>query len=339
MAQKKQPQRGSKSTDQTPLQELLQELQREFGEGSIMTIDGAAKVDVEVISTGSPSLDLSLGVGGLPRGRVIEIFGAESSGKTTLALETIAEVQKQGGQVAFIDAEHALDPEYAKRIGVDIKKMIISQPDSGEEALNLAERLIKSGLFDLIVVDSVAALTPRAELEGEVGDHFIGLQARLMSQALRKLTAIIAKTKTVMIFLNQTRAKIGIGPFMGAGETTPGGKALKFYASVRIELKRIAQIKRGDEIIGSRIRAKVVKNKVAPPFRVAEFEIYYSEGISAESDLLTLAERHGVVRKTGTSHYYNDTKLGGSFQAAREFLKENPKIAKEIFAKIKEKIG
>jgi len=338
MAQKKQS--GQKTnTGQGQLQELIQELQKEFGEGAVMTLEGMPKVDVAVIPTGSPSLDLALGVGGLPRGRIIEIFGAESSGKTTLALETIAEAQKQGGQVAFIDAEHALDPEYAKRIGVDIKKMLISQPDSGEEALNLAEKLIKSGLFDLIVIDSVAALTPRAELEGEVGDHFIGLQARLMSQALRKLTAIIAKTKTIMLFLNQTRAQIGVGPFMGAGETTTGGKALKFYASVRIELKRIAQIKRGDDVIGNRIRAKVVKNKVAPPFRVAEFEIYYAEGISAESDLLALAERHGVVRKTGTSYYLQETKLGSSYQATRQFLKENPKVVKEIFNEVKKKLG
>ncbi|MCL4358362.1 MAG: recombinase RecA [Patescibacteria group bacterium] len=320
------------------IQELISEIQKEFGEGAIMTLDGTTRVDVDVIPTGSPSLDLALGVGGLPRGRVIEIYGAESSGKTTLALEAISEAQKRGGQVAFIDAEHALDPEYAKRIGVDIKKILISQPDSGEEALNLAEKLIRSGLFDLVVIDSVAALTPRAELEGEMGDRFIGLQARLMSQALRKLTAVISKTKTVLIFINQIRAQIGIGPFMaGPTETTPGGKALKFFSSVRVELKRIAQIKRGEEVIGSRVRAKVVKNKVAAPFRVAEFEIYYLEGISYEADLINLAERAGLVKKTGLTYFFGETKLGGNFQASRDFLKQESKIAKQILDEIKKK--
>ncbi len=315
------------------LESLLQELQKEFGEGAVMKLEEVPKVDVEVISTGSPSLDLALGVGGLPRGRVIEIFGPEASGKTTVALETMAEAQKKGGNVAFIDVEHALDPEYAKKIGVDINKIVISQPDSGEDALNLVERLVKSGLFDVIVVDSVAALAPKAELEGEIGDHFIGLQARLLSQALRKLTAIISKTKTIVIFLNQTRAQIGA--MVGAQETTPGGKALKFYASVRIELKKISQIKKGDEIIGTKIKARVVKNKVAPPFKTAEFEIYYGEGISYEADLLNLGEKYGVIKRTGTSLFYKDLKLGGSFQSAREFLKQNPKIAEEIFEEIK----
>jgi recombination protein RecA len=315
------------------LKNLLEELKKEFGEGSIMTLETIPKVDVEVISTGSPSLDLALGVGGLPRGRIIEIYGPESSGKTTLALSVAAEVQKAGGQVAFIDTEHALDPDYAKRIGVNVEKLVISQPDSGEDALNIVEKLIRSGLFDLIIVDSVAALVPRAELEGEVGDQFIGLQARMMSQALRKLTGIISKTRTVLIFINQTRAMIG-GMVPGQ-ETTPGGKALKFYASVRIELKRVSQIKKGEEIIGNKIKAKIVKNKVAPPFKTAEFDIYYDEGISYEADLINLGERLGVIKKAGNSYFFEETKLGNSFQSAREFLKQNPEISKKIFEKIK----
>jgi recombination protein RecA len=315
------------------LKNLLEELKKEFGEGSIMTLETIPKVDVEVISTGSPSLDLALGVGGLPRGRIIEIYGPESSGKTTLALSVAAQVQKTGGQVAFIDTEHALDPDYAKRIGVNVEKLVISQPDSGEDALNIVEKLIRSGLFDLIIVDSVAALVPRAELEGEVGDQFIGLQARMMSQALRKLTGIISKTRTVLIFINQTRAMIG-GMVPGQ-ETTPGGKALKFYASVRIELKRVSQIKKGEEIIGNKIKAKIVKNKVAPPFKSAEFDIYYDEGISYEADLINLGERLGVIKKAGNSYFFEETKLGGSFQSAREFIKQNPEISKKIFEKIK----
>jgi recombination protein RecA len=315
------------------LKNLLEELKKEFGEGSIMTLETIPKVDVEVISTGSPSLDLALGVGGLPRGRIIEIYGPESSGKTTLALSVAAEVQKAGGQVAFIDTEHALDPDYAKRIGVNVEKLVISQPDSGEDALNIVEKLIRSGLFDLIIVDSVAALVPKAELEGEVGDQFIGLQARMMSQALRKLTGIISKTRTVLIFINQTRSMIG-GMVPGQ-ETTPGGKALKFYASVRIELKRVSQIKKGEEIIGNKIKAKIVKNKVAPPFKTAEFDIYYDEGISYEADLINLGERLGVIKKSGNSYFFEETKLGVSFQSAREFLKQNPEISKKIFEKIK----
>ncbi len=321
-----------KKEEKADIEGLLKELQKEFGEGSVMTLETMPKVNVEVISTGSPSLDLALGVGGLPRGRIIEIFGPEASGKSTLALEVIASAQKKGGNVAFIDAEHALDPDYAKKIGVDIKKIIISQPDSGEDALNLVERLVKSGLFDVIVVDSVAALAPKAELEGEVGDHFIGLQARLLSQAFRKLTAVVAKTKTIILFLNQTRAQIGA--MIGAQETTPGGKALKFYASVRIELKKVGQIKRGDEIIGIKVKARVVKNKVAPPFKTAELEIYYGEGISYEADLLNLGEKLGIIKKTGTSLFFEDKKLGSSFYSAREYLKENPKIAEEIHKRI-----
>lgn len=310
------------------LKNLIEDLKKEFGEGALMKLEEIPKVDVETISTGSLSLDLALGVSGFPRGRIIEIFGPESSGKTTLALEAAAEVQKNGGNVAFIDTENALDPEYAKRIGVDIEKMVISQPDSGEDALNIVERLVKSGLFDLIIVDSVAALVPRAELEGEVGDQFIGLQARMMSQALRKLSGIISKTRTVVIFINQTRAMIG-GMIPGQ-ETTPGGKALKFYSSVRIELKRISQIKKGDEIIGNKIKAKVVKNKVAPPFKSVEFDIYYNEGISYETDLLNLGEKFEIVKKSGNTYSFNEVKLGGSFQNAREFLKENKEIAEKI---------
>ena len=315
------------------LKNLLEDLKKEFGEGSIMTLETIPKVDVEVISTGSPSLDLALGVGGLPRGRIIEIYGPESSGKTTLALSVAYQVQKMGGQVAFIDTEHALDPDYAKRIGVNVEKLVISQPDSGEDALNIVEKLVRSSLFDLIIVDSVAALVPRAELEGEIGDQFIGLQARMMSQALRKLTGIISKTRTVLIFINQTRSMIG-GMVPGQ-ETTPGGKALKFYASVRIELKRVSQIKKGDEIIGNKIKAKIVKNKVAPPFKTAEFDIYYNEGISYEADLLNLGEKLGVIKKSGNSYFFEEKKLGGSFQTARDFLKQNPEISKQIFEKIK----
>ncbi len=317
------------------LKNLLEELKKEFGEGSIMTLESVPKVDVEVVSTGSPSLDLALGVFGLPRGRIIEIYGPESSGKTTLALSVAHQVQKMGGNVAFIDTEHALDPDYAKKIGVNIEKMVLSQPDSGEDALNIVERLVKSGLFDLIIVDSVAALVPRAELEGEIGDQFIGLQARMMSQALRKLTGLISKTRTILIFINQTRSMIG-GVIPGQ-ETTPGGKALKFYASVRIELKRVSQIKKGEEIIGNKIKAKVVKNKVAPPFKTAEFDIYYNEGISYESDLLTIGEKMGVIQKSGNSYFFQEKKLGSNFQSAKEFLKENPDITQKIWEEIKKK--
>ncbi len=324
-----------KKENKDNLKNLLEELKKEFGEGSIMTLETIPKVDVETISTGSPSLDLALGVFGLPRGRIIEIYGPESSGKTTLALSVAAQVQKQGGNVAFVDTEHALDPEYAKRVGVNIEKLVISQPDSGEDALNIVERLVKSGLFDLIIVDSVAALVPRAELEGEVGDQFIGLQARMMSQALRKLTGLISKTRTVLIFINQTRAMIG-GMIPGQ-ETTPGGKALKFYASVRIELKKVSQIKKGEEIIGNKIKAKIVKNKVAPPFKTAEFEIYHDQGISYEADLLNLGEKIGVIKKTGNSYFFSEIKLGSSFQLARKFLQDNPEVGKKIWEEIKKR--
>ena len=316
------------------LEEVMKEIQEKFGVGSIMQLGKMIKIPVEVIPTGSLALDLALGVNGIPKGRIVEIYGAESSGKTTLALHIIAQAQRRGGKAAFIDSEHALDPEYAKKIGVDLENLLISQPDSGEQALDIVEALVRSGQLDVIVVDSVAALTPQSEIEGEMGDQQIGLQARLMSRALRKLTFLISKTKTILIFINQTRMQINKGMGFGNPVTTPGGKALKFYASVRIELNRIAQIKKGDEIIGSRIRAKIVKNKVAPPFKVAEFDIYYSEGISLESDLINIGLKKGVIQKTGNTFYYNNEKLGNSLESARLFLKENKKIAEEIYKKL-----
>ncbi len=322
-----------KQKESSPLESTLKDLRERFGEGAIMRLGEMKRVDVDVIPTGSPSLDLALGVGGVPRGRIIEIYGTESSGKTTLALHIIAEAQKKGGKAAFVDSEHALDPEYAQKIGVKVKDLLISQPDSGEQALDIVEALVRSGSVDVIVVDSVAALTPRAELEGEMGNQQIGLQARLMSQALRKLTAITAKSNTVVIFINQTRMQIGMMRF-GNPVTTPGGKALKFYSSVRIELRRIAQIKRKDEIVGSRIRAKVVKNKVAPPFRQAEFDIIYGKGISYEGDLLNLGIKRGLITRSGNTFTFGEVKLGVGFEAARKFLEENPKIAQEIHKQI-----
>ena len=310
------------------LDETLRDIRDKYGEGAIMKLGEVRKVDVETVPTGSPSLDLALGVGGIPRGRIIEIFGPESSGKTTLALHIVRETQGLGGRAAFIDAEHAMDPEYAKRIGVKIDELLISQPDTGEQALEIVEQLVKSGAIDTIVVDSVAALTPRSEIEGEMGQQGIGLQARLMSHALRKLTAIVAKSHCIVIFINQIRMQIGI--MFGNPETTPGGKALKFYSSVRIEVRRAAQIKKGDDIVGNRVKAKVVKNKVAPPFRTAEFDIFYGEGISYEGDLLMLGERLNVIRKAGSSYSFGEVKLGQGLDAAKKFLKENPKIVKEI---------
>lgn len=310
------------------LENTLKDLQEKFGEGSIMTLSSEHRKKVEAISTGSFSLDLALGVGGMPKGRVIEIYGPESSGKTTLTLHVVAEAQKKGGKCAFIDAEHALDPEYAKRIGVNVNDLLVSQPDNGEQALEIVEALVRSGAVDVIVVDSVAALTPRAEIEGEMGQQHMGLQARLMSQALRKLTAITAKSNTIVIFINQIRMQIGV--MFGNPETTPGGKALKFYSSVRIEVRRAAQIKKGEQIIGNRVKAKVVKNKVAPPFRTAEFDIMYGEGISYEADLLNAAAQYGVVKKSGAWYSFGDQKLGGGIDAARKFLKENPKLTKQI---------
>ncbi len=330
---KKKEQKTEKSDD---LQETIDEIKQKFGEGAIMKLKDIRAVDVDVIPTGSISLDLALGVGGIPRGRVIEIYGTESTGKTSLALHILAEAQKKGGQVAFIDAEHALDPDYAKRIGVNTDNLLISQPDSGEQALQIVEALVRSGDIDVIVIDSVAALTPKTEIAGEMGEFQIGLQARLMSQALRKLSGVISKTKTSVIFLNQIRMKIGV--MWGNPETTPGGLALKFYSSVRINLRRIAQIKQRDEIIGSRIKAKIVKNKVAAPFKIAEFDIYYNEGISQIADIINTAIRYEIIKKKGSWFQYKDEKLGQGMEASKKFLKENPKIKKEIVKEIKEKI-
>ena len=310
------------------LQNAVEEIKQRFGEGAIMKLKEVRAVDVDVIPTGSISMDLALGVGGVPRGRVVEIYGNESAGKTTLALHILAEAQKKGGVGAFVDAEHALDPDYAKRIGVNIDDLLISQPDSGEQALQIVETLVKSGGVDVIVVDSVAALVPQAEIAGEVGEFQIGLQARLMSQALRKLSSIIAKTKTVVIFLNQIRMKIGI--MFGNPETTPGGLALKFYASVRIELRRNAQIKRGEEIIGNRVKAKIVKNKVAAPFKTTEFDIYYNEGISKIADIVNTGLRLELIKKAGSWLQYEDTKIGQGIEGAKVFLKENPAILEKI---------
>ncbi len=313
----------------TDLDKLLESLQDKFGEGAIMRIDSVKKVDTDVVSTGSFSLDIALGVGGLPMGRIVEIFGPESSGKSTMALHVIAEVQKKGGKVAYIDAEHAMDPDYAKKLGVKIEDLLVSQPDSGEDALNILESLVRSGIISAVIIDSVAALTPKAEIEGEMGAQFIGLQARMMSQALRKLTAIAAKNKVLIVFINQLREKINM---MGYGDptTTPGGRALKFYASVRIDLRRIAQIKKGEEVVGNRTRAKVAKNKVAPPFKVAEFDIMYGEGISYEGDVLNSAIKYGIVKKTGNTYSFEDEKLGVGMEASREKLKQDKKLLGEI---------
>lgn len=320
------------------LEDALEEIKQRFGEGAIMQLSSMKTVDVDVIPTGAVSLDLALGVGGVPRGRIIEIFGGESSGKTTLSLHIVAEAQKKGGTVAFVDAEHAMDPEYAGKIGVNMKDLLISQPDSGEQALQIVEALVMSKAIDVIVVDSVAALTPKAEIEGEIGDQHIGRQARLMSQALRKLTSVAATTNTTIIFLNQIRMKIGV--FFGNPETTPGGMALKFYASVRIELKRIAQIKKGEQITGSRIRAKIVKNKVAAPFRTAELDIYWNEGISKAIDLVNAGLKYDVLKKSGAQLQYQDKKFGQSPDAIRTFFATEKKLAadlrKEILAKAKE---
>ncbi len=315
----------------------MDQIRDKFGDGSIMKISDTQKLNVEAIPTGSISLDMALGVGGVPKGRIVEVYGPESSGKTTLTLHMIAEVQKAGGLAAFIDAEHALDPEYAKRIGVNLEDLLISQPDSGEQALDITETLVRSNALDLIVVDSVAALTPRAEIEGEMGQSHMGLQARLMSQALRKLTGIISKSNTTVIFINQIRMKIGV--MFGNPETTTGGNALKFYASVRIEIRRSAQIKNGDKIIGNRTKAKVVKNKVAPPFKVAEFDIMYNEGISSAGDILDTGILLGVINKSGNSYSFEDIKLGVGRETAKTFLKENKDIFKKIDKELRNKLN
>jgi len=310
----------------------LDSIEKQFGKGSIMKLGEAHTVNVETVSSGSLSLDLALG-GGIPRGRVVEIYGPESSGKTTLTLHAIAEVQRQGGTAAFIDAEHALDPAYAKRIGVDTDNLLLSQPDNGEQALEITETLVRSNAVDIIVVDSVAALVPRAEIEGEMGDAQMGLQARLMSQALRKLTAVISRSKATVIFINQLRMKIGV--MFGNPETTTGGNALKFYASVRMDIRRTSQIKQGENVIGSRVRVKVVKNKIAPPFRQAEFDIMYNEGISKAGDILDLAVEHGIVEKSGAWFAYGGEKIGQGREATKQYLQDNPKVMAELASKVR----
>ena len=327
---------GEKSSDQTGKEKALglamEQITKQFGDGAIMKLGESHKVDVELIPSGALSLDLALG-GGYPKGRIIEIFGPESSGKTTLTLHEIAEIQKQGGTAAFIDAEHALDPQYAKKLGVDTENLFVSQPDNGEQALEICETLVRSNAVDVVVVDSVAALVPQAEIEGDMGDSHMGLQARLMSQALRKLTGIINKSKCTVIFINQIRMKIGV--MFGNPETTTGGNALKFYASVRVDIRRIGQIKDGENIIGNRTKVKIVKNKIAPPFRVAEFDIMYNEGISGTGDAVDLGVQYGIVGKAGAWFDYNDSKIGQGREAAKSFLKENPKVLDEIIKKVK----
>ncbi len=347
MPLKKKVEKKEKETGVASIEETIRSIQTKFGEGSIMKLGDTPKVDVNVIPTGSIGLDSALGVGGLPRGRIIEIFGPESSGKTTLALHVVAEAQKKGGICAYIDAEHAMDPVYAGKIGVNTKELLISQPDTGEQALEITESLIRSGKVDVVVIDSVAALTPKDEIEGDMGATHVGKQARLMSQALRKLTAIVAKSKTVVIFINQIRMQIGV--MFGNPETTPGGKALKFYTSVRIDIRRIAQIKKGEEVVGSRTRVKVVKNKVASPFRQTEFDIIYGEGISLEGEIMALGEKIGIITKSGSSYSYNrpggakkdgeEIKLGRGYDATRTMLKEDKKLREEILKEIRSRFN
>lgn len=316
----------------------LSQIERQFGKGSVMRLGDApaAAQDIQVISTGSLTLDIALGIGGLPCGRIIEIYGPESSGKTTLTLQVIAECQRKGGTAAFVDAEHALDPSYAKRLGVNVDELLVSQPDTGEQALEIADMLVRSSAVDVVIIDSVAALTPRAEIEGEMGDQHMGLQARLMSQALRKLTANIKRSNTLVIFINQIRMKIGV--MFGNPETTTGGNALKFYASVRLDIRRIGSVKNGDEIVGSETRVKVVKNKVAPPFKQAEFDILYGEGISHEGEIIELGVLHNIVDKAGAWFSYNGQRIGQGKDNARKFLKEHPELAQEIESKLRDKL-
>ena len=326
------------STDrEKALEAALGQIDRQFGKGSVMRMGEGSRVAVEVIPTGSIALDVALGIGGLPRGRVVEIYGPESSGKTTLTLHAVANVQRAGGVAAFIDAEHALDPEYAKKLGVDIEQLIISQPDTGEQALEIADILIRSGGVDVLVVDSVAALVPKAEIEGEMGDSHVGLQARLMSQALRKITGGLSSSKTTAIFINQLREKIGV--FFGSPETTTGGKALKFYASVRLDIRRIETLKEGTDAVGNRTRVKVVKNKMAPPFKQAEFDILYGQGISREGDVIDLGVEHGFIRKSGAWYTCDGDQLGQGNENARTFLRDNPQLCDELEVKIKQKLG
>lgn len=319
------------------IKETLRSIKTKFGDDSIMTLGERPKVDIDAIPSGSIGLDWALGIGGYPRGRIIEVFGPESSGKTTLSLHAVAEAQKLGGICAFIDAEHAMDPEYARKLGVNLEELLISQPDTGEQALEIVESLVRSGQIDIIVIDSVAALTPKDEIEGDMGQQHVGKQARLMSQALRKLTSIVAKSKTVVIFINQIRMQIGV--MFGNPETTPGGKALKFYTSVRLDIRRIAQIKKGEEVVGGRHRVKVVKNKVAAPFKATEFDLMYNEGISSEGELLALGEKYALIDKSGASYAYKEHKLGRGYDAARTFLRENKPIAKELLKEIRAKLA
>ncbi len=345
MAKKAAPKDRDKESSST-IEETIKSIQTKFGEGAIMKLDETRKVDIDAISTGSIGLDAALGVGGMPRGRIVEVFGPESSGKTTLALHIVAEAQKTGGICAYIDAEHAMDPEYAKKLGVKINELLISQPDTGEQALEIVESLVRSSKIDVIVIDSVAALTPKDEIEGDMGAYHVGKQARLMSQALRKLTALVSKTKTVVIFINQIRMQIGV--MFGNPETTPGGKALKFYTSVRLDIRRIASIKKGEEVVGSRTRVKVVKNKVAAPFKQTEFDIIYNEGISREGEIIALGEKLGVVTKSGSSYSYfptakdgekgEEVKLGRGYDATRVFLRENSKLTEQILKDIRKNL-
>jgi recombination protein RecA len=337
---KKNSDKPAKKMDNN-IEATLDEIRTKFGDESIMLLGEKPKVNVDAIPTGSIGLDAALGVGGLPRGRIIEIFGPESSGKTTLALHVVAEAQKKGGICAYIDAEHAMDPDYSQKLGVKISELLISQPDTGEQALEIVESLVRSGKIDIIVIDSVAALTPRDEIEGEMGAHHVGKQARLMSQALRKLTGIVAKSKTVVIFINQIRMQVGV--MFGNPETTPGGKALKFYTSVRLDIRRIAQIKKGEEVVGGRHRVKVVKNKIAAPFRTTEFDLIYGEGISREGELLALGEKFGMIKKSGASYTYlppggdesTEVKLGRGYDAARTTLREDAKMLKELLGHVR----
>ena len=337
MSKNKQNQEGNEKS--LAAQDAILQIREKFGDGSIMRLGEAKAMEVDAVPTGCLSIDIALGVGGVPRGRIIEIFGPEASGKTTLAQHIVAEVQKRGGLAAFIDAEHALDPDYARKIGINIDELLISQPDTGEQALEIVETLVRSNAVDLIVIDSVAALTPRAEIEGEMGDQHMGLQARLMSQALRKLAGIVGKTKTIVVFINQIRNKIGV--FFGSPETTTGGNALKFYSSVRIEVRRSAQIKKGEQIIGNRTKCKIVKNKVAAPFQSCEFDIMYNEGISVPGDLIDVALINNVIKKSGNSYSYGEEKLGVGRETAKDYLRANPKlmdkIRQEIWQIIKEK--
>lgn len=328
------PTRAERGTED--IKQALQSIKTKFGDEAIMMLGERPKVNVDAIPSGSIGLDYALGIGGYPRGRIIEIYGPESSGKTTLSLHAIAEAQKNGGICAFIDAEHALDPEYAKRLGVQIEDLLISQPDTGEQALEIVESLVRTGKLDIIVIDSVAALTPRDEIEGEMGQQHVGKQARLMSQALRKLTSIVSKSKTVVIFINQIRMQIGV--MFGNPETTPGGKALKFYTSVRLDIRRIAQIKKGEEVVGGRHRVKVVKNKVAAPFRTTEFDLLYNEGISQEGELLALGEKFSLLQKSGSAYSYGEVKLGRGYDAARTSLREDPKISAQLLEEVRKKL-